>query len=146
MSESLATVRPYFELAMKAVDKKFKQHEDAFNIDNIPSSLLDCAWHLGIPNGSMVSFNQSCLSYNLPVTLNVWVKGYRTTLEAVDSGLKKAEAIIKECCRHSKRLNQTFIKNVLPTGFTVSALSGTDDNIARIELTFTILVHIDIET
>lgn len=143
---SLDSLRPYFQGAMVAVDSEFREWEDGFNVDNIPNTALDCAWHFSTLPASLVSFNQHCLQMDVPLTINAWVKGYRTPIEAVDMGLKKIESILKECLRHSRRLSQPTIKNVLPTGFNVEAISATNDNIARLVLNFTCRVVIDIET
>ena len=141
---SFDTIRPYFQARMRAADPEFVEWEDAFNIDNIPNSQLDCAWHISIGGGTLVTFNQFCLGMDVSVTVNAWVKGYRTPMEAVDSGLEKLESILKECCRHSQRLTQPYIKNVVPTSFNVEALSATNDNIARLVINFTLRVHTDI--
>lgn len=143
---SLETLRPYFKDRMVVVDPELREWEDPFNLENIPNPELGSAYHIEIGDGSLVSFNQNCLVVMVPINLTAWVKGFRTPVEAVDSGHKKVEAIIKECCRHSKRLTQPFIKNVVPTGFTVEALSPTNDNIAKLVTRFTCSVHIDIET
>lgn len=145
-AKALATIRPYFQSRMLAVSKEFREWEDAFNEDNIPNSELNCAWHLLLTGGSLVSFNQHCLSMDVAVTLSAWEKGFKTPIEAVDSGLKKLEAIIQECCRHSKRLNQPFIKNVVPSGFNIGAINSTNDNIAKLVIQFTLRIHFDIET
>lgn len=143
---SLDSLRPYFQGAILATDPDFREWEDAFNVENIPNTALDCAWHFSVLPSSLVSFNQACLQMDVPIVLNAWVKGYRTPIEAVDLGLKRIESMVKECLRHSRRLTQPTIKNVLPTGFNVEAIAATNDNIARLVLNFTCRVIIEIDT
>lgn len=143
---SLETIRPYFQEAMLTVDRTYVEWEDAFNVENIPNSELDRAWHIQLSPATLASFNQACLSYNVPLVLTAWEKGYKTPSEAVDNGLKKLEAILKECVRHSRRLSKPYIKNVVPTGFSVDAISATNDNIAKLVISFTLSLHVDVET
>lgn len=146
MSQALATVRPYFKAAMLTLSTDYREWEDAFNIDNIPNSELPKAYHLALNGATLVSMSLSCFQFDVNVTLNVWEKGFKTPKDAVDSGAKKIEAIIKECCRHSRRLSQPSIKNVVPSGFNLEAISSTNDNTARLVIQFTCRVIIDVET
>ena len=143
---ALKTIRPFFQAAIQAVDPDFREHLDGFNVENIGNSELDYAWHVQTQASAIRSFNQNCLSFQVPVILRAWVKGFRDPIGAVDFGLEKLEAIVKECVRHSRRLNQPFIKNVVPTSFSVDPLSITNDNAAQLTISFNLELHIDVET
>lgn len=134
---SFATIRPYFQERMKAVDPDFREWEDAFNINNIPSSILDKSWHLDF---STFSYNTGgahlCLSFDCPISLSVVFKGYRAPSEAVDMAMLFADSIIKECTKPTHRLTQPKIKNVLPSSVSVRELSDSNDNSAVLEIQF----------
>lgn len=133
---SFQTLRPYFNERMKAVDPDLREWPDAFNIDNIPSSIIDLSWHLAFQPISYRGNAQTCLSFSAPVRVSVCLKGYRVPQEAVDRAHILADAIIKECCKPVNRLNQPLIKNVLPSLVDVRALTQDNDNVAVLEMSF----------
>lgn len=133
---SFITLRTYFEERMSAVDPDFREWEDAFNIENIPSTILDKSWHVRFGPFNYVGSAHTCLSFDCPVSLSVFVKGYRNPKEAVDTALNLADAIITECTSPVHRLNQAKIKNVLPRIVDVRELSTTNDNSAVLEIQF----------
>lgn len=133
---SFINLRPYFEERMLAVDLEFNEWEDAFNIENIPSTRLDKAWHFELGAFTYSGTAHTCLSFNCPVRLRVFVKGYRNPKEAVDLGTILSDAIVKEACKPSNRLNQPYIKNVLPSVINIQALTGSNDNVALLDMTF----------
>lgn len=143
---SFNDLRPYFDEQLAKVDPDFREWEDAFNIENIPSNILDKAWHLEFqPFIFETGKVQNCFKFSCPVKLTVIFKGYKNPKEAVDSATNYAQAIVKECCKHSNRLNQPYIKNVLPNVIDIRALVQSNDNAVALELTFDCLVHLDIE-
>lgn len=141
---SFKTIRPYFQERMSAVDNEFKEWEDAFNIDNIPATILDKSWHLRFqPFSYNTGGAHTCLSFECPITLSVFVKGYRNPVEAVDMALIFADAILKECTKPVQRLNQPKIKNVLPNNVSVRELNDSNDNAAVLEIQFICEVMIE---
>jgi hypothetical protein len=53
---SLTSVRPYFRTHCNALG--FTEWMDGFNIENIPSTLIDMAYHIGPPQTTGISNNQ----------------------------------------------------------------------------------------
>ena len=141
---SFSTLKPYFQSRMEAVDTELREWEDAFNVDNIPSTILDKSWHITF---SPASYNtggaHTCLSFECPITLRVFFKGYRNPREAVDMALIFADAILKECTKPVQRLNQPSIKNVLPNNVDIRELSDSNDNAAILEISFLCTVIIE---
>lgn len=134
---SFSTIRPYFQERMFAVDVELREWEDAFNIENIPSSILDKSWHLDFSNFSYNTGGaHTCLSFEVPLNLSVFFKGYRNPVEAIDTALVFADAIVKECMNPVHRLNQISIKNILPNGINLKDLSDSNDNTVILEIKF----------
>lgn len=134
---SFNTLSPYFESRMNAVDPELKEWEDAFNIENIPGTILDKSWHINFDTFNYTGSAHTCLSFDCLVTLNVFFKGYRNPKEAIDTALIFADAIIKECTNPVHRLTQPKIKNVLPGIVKVRPYEPSNDNAAILELQFT---------
>lgn len=139
---SFDILRSYFEARMSVVDSDFKEWEDAFNIENIPSNVLDKAWHLEFGAFTYTGSAHTCLGFDCPVRLRVFVKGYRNPKEAVDLGLVLSDAIVKEVCKPSNRLTQPLLKNVLPSVINVQALAESNDNVALVDLNFNCQIFI----
>lgn len=133
---SFNTLRAYFETRMAVTDPDLHEWEDAFGVDNIPSGILDHSWHIEFGPFNYVGTAHTCLEFNCPVSLRVYLKGYRYPKEAIDSGMILADAIVKECCKPLNRLNQPYIKNVLPNTIDVRALGQTNDNAVVLSLSF----------
>ena len=134
---SFTDLRPYFQARLAAVDPDFREWEDGFNVDNIPSTILDKSWHLRFDPFSYVGTAHTCLSFDCGLTMSVFFKGYRNPQEAIDSALFFADAIIKECTNPVHRLNQPKIKNVLPSTVAVRELGATNDNAVVLEIQLT---------
>lgn len=140
---SFTTIKPYFQARMQAVGGGLKEWEDAFNIENIPSNVLDKAWHIAFESSNYRGTAHTCLTFSAPVKLSVCFKGYRNPQEAVDTAWVFADAIVKECCASIPRLNQPSIKNVLPNTVNIRSLAATNDNVAVLELGFVCEVKIE---
>lgn len=133
---SFIDLRPYFKARMKAVDTEFKEWTDAFNIENIPAGILDKSWHFSVGPMNYTGTAQTCLHFQCPITVRLFIKGYREPQKGVDYAMKYADAIVKEVCSPLNRLNQAKIKNVLPNLIDIRELAQGNDNCAVLELTF----------
>lgn len=133
---AFADLRPYFEARMKAVNPDLRQWPDGFNTDNIPSQIVDKAWHVQFGPSNYTGTAHTCLHFVCPVRVWVAFKGYREPKKAVDTALKFADAIVSEVCTPANRLNQATIKNVLPNLIDIRELAQGNDNVVVLELTF----------
>lgn len=139
---SFTTIRPYFNTIMTTVDADLREWTDAFNIENIPESILNKSWHITFNPANQVSLNQTGLRYDYPITLNVFLLGYRVPADAVDTANSMGESIIKECLKHSNRLaiaeaNSGRIINVISNQMSINPLAASNDNVVRLQLDFT---------
>lgn len=140
---SFADLRPYFQARFANVDSDLKEWCDAFNIENIPSTIIDKSYHIREGAFTYVGTAQTCMSFSCPVNLTVCFKGYGDPKEAIDTALKMANDIVKECTKPVHRLNQRFIKNVLPEVISAREYSQSNDNIVVLEIQFNCLVALD---
>ena len=133
---SFVDLKPYFRDRLKAVSPDLKEWKDAFNIENIPSTILNKSYHIDLGLMTYRGSAQTCFQYLAPVSIRVIFKGYREAYEAVDFATKYADSITTEVCATSNRLNQARIKNVLPTTVNIRQLADGNDNAAVLELGF----------
>lgn len=138
---SFSAIKPYIETFMYEIGLR-NQHEDAFNDDNIPSTILDDAWAVRFGTANYIGTAHETFAFTYPVQLVVFKKGYRSPQEAVDSLHVMAEAILKAALSAPRRLNQATIKNVLPSTVDIIPLNASNDNAAKLTLNFNFTIYL----
>lgn len=131
---SMTLVRSYFKARCFALG--MKEHDDAFNEDNVPSTVINNSFHVLLQSFSGRKLNQSDQELDCPVTLTFWVKGYKKPTEGLDQAVSKSELVLKEVLKNSNRLGQC-LKNVVFNDVSYEALNLNNDNIVKVTMTFT---------
>lgn len=142
---SLGGIRPYFRTHFKALG--FTEHEDGFNINNIPETVLDKSFHIGAPVvvGGPVSHTHQ--DTNSEVNVAVFFRGYRSTTEAIDEAMVAMDTIIKRCCTIKNRTQGGGgVFNVVFEDGTPQELSSEEnENTVFVNMRFTVRVLMGIE-
>lgn len=142
---SLTAVKPY--LQARAKESGLHEWKDGFNTDNIPSSVLDKAYHISFDLDQVqhVSRNQYDQEFDWPVTTEIFTKGYKDPAAGIDSAVRIAEDFIKRCVAPATCLTQTSgIKNVTFVSSTSEKLGDSNDNAIKttIVLRFKVIVRL----
>jgi hypothetical protein len=137
---SLTAIRSYYKARGEAVGLTY--HDDAFNIENISSSVIDKAFGFLIAGFSGVKLNQHDQEILVPIEIVFYVKGYRTSTDGLDSALLYAENLIKEVEAPSKRLGQS-IKNITLGSCTIEPMES-NDNLVRARISFNNQIHLSL--
>jgi len=117
----------YFRSRCSAIG--LKEWKDGFNVSNIPANILDKSFQ--ITYGTMIGLkqNQHDQEINLPVTVNVFTKGYRESALGIDSAIQLTENLIVECLKPTNRLTQSNgIKNIVFENANYEQIDGSNDN------------------
>lgn len=138
---SISNVRGFYKTRLEGLG--FEQWDDGFNFENIPSTILDGAFHIEVNPSSGGPTNQTIQNVTMPVTVRVFRKGFRNVSEGIDSAILDVENIICDIIAPAVRLSSD-IKNVVLDGFSVNPLDDSNDNAIMIELNFTNLIIFDI--
>lgn len=88
----ISKVRTYLKNQVIAVDSDFKEHEDAFNVDNIPGTLKNKSFHIDYSIDNSQEFDTH-LEDDVSATLTLFFKGYRTPAKALDVAMDLANDI-----------------------------------------------------
>lgn len=136
---SLANIYPYFRARMNALE--YREHEDGFSRDNIPSSLLNESYHILTSSGVGGSINQNHQDVGVNVNLMVAYKGFRHPSDAKEKALVEIDKILKEICNIKNRTSSLL--NVVFDGFDMVELDVTNDNVVMVEMNFTADVVLD---
>lgn len=131
---SWTNVKPFFSSVMEA--QGFSNWPDGFNIENIPSNILDHAFHVFIPSIRGVRNAQWDQETVIPVEIVFFLKGYNDPSSAIDSAIESAQNIVSHVMRPSIRTQQTCIQNVIFNDVEFNPLAESNDNAVLAQLNF----------
>lgn len=135
---SIRDSRSYLRARASAIG--LKEWTDGINTDNIPASVQNKSFSLGLPNGSAVKLNQTDQTLTVDSSVKIFLKGYKDTVSAIDNMALIIEDLIKECEAPRNRLTQSNgIKNVNFTDFNIDQLGNSNDNVIVGTVTFRIM-------
>jgi len=123
---SLASFRPF--LAQRMVGLGFEQWKDAFNVENIPATRLQKAFHLETITGAGVRQNMHAQEVNLDTTIRIWQKGFRNPSDAMDAALVSVDRICLDLLSVPQRIGGP-VKNITLGAITLAPINDSNDNI-----------------
>lgn len=133
---SLILIKPYFRDRAKAIGlKELTDVQDLFDVENIPSSIIDNSFVVIFSSASGRKLNQNTQEISIPVDVVFYIKGFRYPNEGFDKAILKAEALIKETEAPANRLGQC-IKNVSLSQINFEQFSTDNDNLIRVRVSF----------
>jgi hypothetical protein len=135
---SVTSVLDYFKTGYETIG--FVEWTDPFNIENIPSTVLEKAFHVELGTGVPKTHTQTLLEVLLPVTVKSFRKGYRNAASALRACSADVDTVMNELMKAENRFTQSTIKNVLLSRFSFDRLGTTNDNIAILSMEFEVLV------
>lgn len=135
----LVEVRDHFRDVLNTLG--LREWPTAFSYDNIPSTILTDSYHMTIDPIVSGPSNHQVHKFDYPLTLRVFLKGFRDESESVDAAVKVGQDILCAVLQSSSRLGDT-IKDIVPNSMQPIPLSGSNDNSIIIELSFTAKVFI----
>lgn len=122
---SFSSVLPAFRVELDLLG--LTEWTDAFNVENIPQTILDRSYHLEIGGITGNNANQTVHGFNFPVTVRVFLRGYQDTSQTRDEAMSLLDSILAELLKPAFRLGQV-LKDVKPVSIDLSSLDGTNDN------------------
>lgn len=123
----LTDVRSYIRARAKAVG--LTEWTDAFNVENIPSTLLNKSFHMEMGTATALKREGRDVTIDYPVLVSIAVKGYRTPAEAVDSAISLSQQLTAEAMDPTLRYTQTSIKDVFMESLAIDPLATSNDNV-----------------
>lgn len=136
-------VRDYLIARIQAVDPDLREWRESFNIENVPSTLLDTHFQITFNNIAQEPNTGSYVVDNINVTVNIWKNGCNEPVIALDELLDKALCIRQEV------INPDNVESFGWNGF-VNAVSvipfpidETNDNIMRVAMEFNITNYLN---
>lgn len=140
---SWSNVRPYFNAILNQLE--YREWVDGFATDNIPDSVLDKSYHVGLGPIDGIRQNQLDQETEFSVVLRTYHKGYRNSQEAIDTAVAEAEAIMKRLVKVEEidgRVNTAGILNVLFNEAAFDPIDASNDNAVVVTSSYTVRVVI----
>jgi len=130
--------RQYIIDSIKRTFPDMREWRDSFNIDNLPSTLLDTHYQITFNNISLLSSNGRINDDAINLTLNIFRNGCHEPVDALDDLLDRALCIRQDAVIpmnvDASGLNGTVqVETVTPF-----PIDETNDNVIRVELEFVI--------
>ena len=146
---SFSGIRSYFRSKLTTVDSDLHEWTDGFNIENIPETIIDKAWHLTFESTAPQSINQNCFYIEYPVILNVFLLSGIDVASGIDSANVLGQSIYQEILKHTSRLNITGtsaakIINIIPGPMSINQFSPDNDNTIRLQINFTFQIYLEL--
>lgn len=136
---SLTTIKPFFRTRLNELG--LKEHKDVFNLDNIPSSLLDGSYHIAMGDAQGVQTTASDVVINQSAEVRFFFKGFRNVEEADIKARQKANEVISSVCfvgNHSTTIKGVYLDSFICEPFE----NDQNDNVVVGILTFSVRTHI----
>lgn len=129
---SLADVRPFYRTRFNGLG--FTEHTDAFNINNIPSTLLDNSYHIESNDITVGPSSQRTHDIIYPVTIRIFRKGFDSPGALNDELDVVADTILADLLSPSVKNTET-IKDVVVSSIRRIELDVSNDNAIILEIT-----------
>jgi len=140
---SMQDVRSYFRARLNSLS--LEEWTDAFNVENIPSVLLDTYYHIDNKSFSNVTYSHDVQEAENTVLIRSFVKGYRTLSSSYDAAVKRGEDILKVCVKATNSKTQSGIKDVRFQAVEIDPIDQTNDNVFLITSSFVVLLTINVD-
>lgn len=117
--------------------KKLREWEDAFNLANIPSSVIDRSYHIFIPSIVASGQNSRTIEHRVNVQLSYFRKGFKTPRDAQLQGLDECFCLIQAIVNPLKWNDPSYmIYRVNCDQVTQNPVEGSNDNLIFFQMNF----------
>jgi hypothetical protein len=142
---SLTAPVPY---AVRELEKLgFKEWEEPFDHENIPSNLIDRAFNIEVGPITGITKENVAQSVEMSLTVRTYFKGFRSPAKARDEAIVRCDEIISDMINPSNFRN--FSPPITGVFFDTGAIEPLDneqnDNVVIAVLSFIVRIYICVE-
>lgn len=125
------------------IELGFTEHKDGFNVENIPSNILDRSFHTSYGGFTGISKSQATQASDVAITLRVFFKGFKEVLDKTDQAVDACEEIIAACVTNENVLERMNLKitNADFESLDIEQLATTNDNSFICTIVFVLRVN-----
>lgn len=140
----ISKVRTFIENQIKAVDKKLKAHDDAFNNENISSTKLISTYHIVYTIPSITRID-SVQDSTVSATVTFFFREGKSTVSAFDNGMNKVNEIAHKCQSYLSlqefRTTDDFPIQLVESTSIIPEPLENNDNVIKITLGLDLLIQ-----
>ena len=114
----------------------YREWTDGFAFDNVPETTMDGSYHLTTGTLGGNSQNQTVLDISYPITVRLFLKGFRDPAQAIDESISAGESIVCDLVSVANA-NGTAIKDVQFVSMEPQPKDESNDNIVVLVISFT---------
>lgn len=133
----ITTIRDYIKGVIQEIDSDLKQHDEYFDVDNIPDTKLEDTYLLQFGSFSSTRVNTSYQAV-LPVTISFWKNGGTDTINKMDMSFCNAIEMMREMQDQTRIDQADWIKSVVGVAITPQP-SDNNENLARFDLEINVI-------
>lgn len=111
--------------------------------DNVPATKLDSFFHIEVGTFSGGTKTHEVQSLNVDITLTFWRAGHKDPLKGRRDALDIAEGISKVALKYKNHIGND-VKSVILNSITPSNFREDNDNVSKIEMSFTLGLYLGI--
>ena len=137
---SLTNVRSYFRTRLDSLG--YNEWTDGFEFEEIPETVLDRTYHLTVGTLSLNNANHTVNDINYPMTVRLYLKGFRDPATAIDESISEGETIICDLTKVTNA-NAVGVKDVQFVSLEPTPKDETNDNIVLLVMSFNARVVLD---
>jgi hypothetical protein len=136
---ALAGVLPAIATQLRTAG--FVEWKDAFPTDNIPATILDRSFHIGMGTVSSAAANQRAHVFRMPITVQVLRRGFRDAHGMRESCMIDADTVLSSLLAPSFRLSIVDdVKDLSPLSVDLDPISSSNDNDFILTIRFEALI------
>jgi hypothetical protein len=137
----MALANVYELIQTKVESLGFTPWEDAFQIDNIPSTIQDKSFHVEIGSIGGEPADHTTHRFTFPMLIRVIRRGFRYPSEAKSQAMVDADSILAGLLEPAFRLLVgEDVKDLVPAGVELREFSGSNDNVLVLEIRIEALI------
>lgn len=137
---SLSLVLPYIRAKMSTLN--YVEHFDAFDGENIPSTILDKSYRVTVETMSAGKSRALDYEWTMPVEIEVYFKGFTRPIVAIDEAIMEVEKIMDTMLDVSDRFSQSGIREMYPTQLSFERFTGDNDAVIRAKFRIEAIVNL----
>lgn len=119
-------LRTYIKSRISSIGTGYKEHDDGFDRENIPRSLLNKSYHISIASAENVQSTGQINIDRVQATLQIFYKGYRSVRSSAETSYTKASTLRDKLTNPANFTS--VIKGCRVNSISVSPLSEDNNN------------------
>lgn len=131
---SLASVRTLFRERLEGLG--FEEHNQPFQPDQVGETIVDGSFHMQTGTISSSFANQAVHSFDFPITVTIYKRGFIDLLTAYDEIHETADTVLADLLDQTVRIGDP-VKDIVPNTVDILPIDESNDNIMKLELVFT---------